>query len=185
MSAREKHYDVVVIGAGAVGLSLAWELADRGLSTLLVERGQAGREASWAAAGMIPCGPTPAHWAQATALERLAGLSQQMHEDYAARLLELTGVDNGYRLTGALHLSDSTDQDNCLADEAARARQLEIRVALLPPSQAVEREPALDHGVQLTSAAWYADEAQVRSPRQMQALVAACRLAGVTLAENA
>ena len=44
---------VVVIGAGIIGGSVAWRLASEGADVTILERGRAGQEASWAAAGMI------------------------------------------------------------------------------------------------------------------------------------
>ena len=46
-------YDIAVIGGGVIGLSCAWRLAEGGAKVALFERGTCGREASYAAAGMI------------------------------------------------------------------------------------------------------------------------------------
>jgi glycine/D-amino acid oxidase-like deaminating enzyme len=52
--------DIAIVGAGVIGLSLAYELAGRGLSVRLFDQSQPGQEASWAGAGMLPPGnPTP------------------------------------------------------------------------------------------------------------------------------
>jgi glycine oxidase len=48
-----KTWDVIVVGAGIIGLSLAIALRKQGLRVLIVERGEPGREASHAAAGML------------------------------------------------------------------------------------------------------------------------------------
>lgn len=45
--------DVLVVGAGAIGMAAALELAGRGLSVRVVERGKPGGESSWAGAGII------------------------------------------------------------------------------------------------------------------------------------
>ncbi|PYQ47480.1 MAG: hypothetical protein DMF78_23660, partial [Acidobacteria bacterium] len=45
--------DVIVIGAGIVGLSAARELAQHGARAVVVERRRVGAEASSAAAGML------------------------------------------------------------------------------------------------------------------------------------
>ena len=43
----------VVVGAGVIGLGIAWRLAQAGCSVTVYDKGQAGRGASWAAAGML------------------------------------------------------------------------------------------------------------------------------------
>jgi len=48
--------DVVIAGAGIIGLSLAVELRRIGASVAVLERGEPGREASSAAAGMLVTG---------------------------------------------------------------------------------------------------------------------------------
>ena len=48
-----KSWDAIVLGAGIIGVSLARELRKQGMEVLLVERGEPGREASFAAAGML------------------------------------------------------------------------------------------------------------------------------------
>ena len=45
--------DVAVVGAGVIGLSIAWRLALRGLSVAVFERATAGAGASLAATGML------------------------------------------------------------------------------------------------------------------------------------
>jgi glycine oxidase len=53
-----KTWDVVIIGGGVIGLSLAWQLRKSGASVLVVEKGEPAREATGAAAGMIAhCDP--------------------------------------------------------------------------------------------------------------------------------
>ena len=50
------HPEIVIVGGGVVGLSTALQLAERGVAVTLVDRQQAGREASWAvAAGCRSC----------------------------------------------------------------------------------------------------------------------------------
>src|SRR5690348_4081510 len=45
--------DVVVIGGGVIGLSIAWRLARKGLTITVLESGRLGGGASGAAAGML------------------------------------------------------------------------------------------------------------------------------------
>ena len=43
----------LIIGGGSIGLAIGWKLARRGEQVTLLERGRVGREASFAAAGML------------------------------------------------------------------------------------------------------------------------------------
>ena len=45
--------DIAVIGAGVIGLSIAWRLARRGMSVAVFERAQSGAGTSLAATGML------------------------------------------------------------------------------------------------------------------------------------
>ena len=44
---------MIIVGAGLIGLALGRELHQRGFRVLIFDRGEAGREASWAGAGML------------------------------------------------------------------------------------------------------------------------------------
>ncbi len=61
-----KTWDFVIVGAGVIGLSLAWRLRNAGGSVLVVEKGEPAREATYAAGGMIAhCDPhNPAQLAE-------------------------------------------------------------------------------------------------------------------------
>ena len=53
-----KTWDVVIIGGGVIGLSLAWRLRQHGVTVVIVEKGEPAREATHAAGGMIAhCDP--------------------------------------------------------------------------------------------------------------------------------
>ena len=45
--------DIIIVGAGVVGLGIAWRLAQRGARVRVFDRGAAGSGASHAAAGML------------------------------------------------------------------------------------------------------------------------------------
>ena len=74
-----KTWDVIIVGGGIIGLSLSITLRKRGAKVLVVERGEPGREASYAAAGMlVECGAeTP------TLLQPLAITSARMYHEFA------------------------------------------------------------------------------------------------------
>ena len=53
--------DVVIIGGGVIGLSIAYALSREGVVATVLDRGELGRAASWAGAGIIsPAARKPA-----------------------------------------------------------------------------------------------------------------------------
>jgi len=182
MSAASSTYDVLLVGGGVIGLSLAWELSQHGAKVCVVDQGPLGQEASWAGAGMIPAGPNRDFWSESTPLEQLAGLSQQLHPLWHQRLKELTGIDNGYLPAGALYIADNEADGNSLEQKATYWQQLGIEFERLDAAQLAEIEPALaEQASRFTAAYLVPQESQLRNPRHVQALVAACQLQGVEL----
>ena len=101
-----KTWDVIIIGGGIIGLSLALALRKRGLRALIVERGEPGREASYAAAGMIadfaPELP-PSLWSLAIA-------SARMYPEFVHEVQDESGIDVDLRDNGTLLLSGASAQ---------------------------------------------------------------------------
>ena len=148
----------------------------------VVDQGPLGREASWAGAGMIPPGPGSDFWAAATAAEQLAGMSQRLHAEWHQRLVELTGIDNGYRPTGAIYLAESEADAASLRDNSEHWQQLGIEFQQLDAAQLAELEPTLaERADRFAAACFVPQESQLRNPRHCQALIAACQQQGVDL----
>ena len=93
-----RTWDVIIIGGGIIGLSLALSLRKRGARVLVVERGEPGREASHAAAGMlVECSAeTP------EALQPLALASARMYPEFVHELQDESGIDVDLRDQGAI-----------------------------------------------------------------------------------
>ena len=158
--------DVVIVGGGLIGCSLAAELAARGPSVVVVERAEPGGEASGAAAGML----TP----QADALEPspffdLALESRELYPEWARRAFEETGVDAGYRRTGLLRVLPASAPEAKAARAPAewqRARGLrvdELACEELPREIAVRLAPGV------RSVLFFPDEAVVDPRRATRA----------------
>ena len=96
-----KSWDAIIVGAGIVGISLAIELNKQGLRVLVVEKGEPGREASWAAGGMLADFPaeTP------PLLRELAAASARMYPEFVRGLEEESGLKIDLRSVGTLVLS--------------------------------------------------------------------------------
>jgi len=93
-----QSWDVIVIGGGIIGLSLSRELRKQGASVLVVERGEPGREASYAAGGMLAnCGDeTP------RVLQALATASAEMYPEFVHELEDESGEKVDLRSQGTL-----------------------------------------------------------------------------------
>ncbi|HYW38695.1 MAG TPA: glycine oxidase ThiO, partial [Terriglobales bacterium] len=98
-----KSWDAIVVGAGIIGLSLAIELNKQGLRVLVVEKGEPGREASWAAGGMLAdfLAETP------LGLRELATASARMYPEFVRELEDESGLKIDLRSVGTLVLRDS------------------------------------------------------------------------------
>ena len=93
-----RTWDVIIVGGGIVGLSLALAVRKRGARVLVVERGEPGHEASRAAAGMLAdCTmETP------DALQPLAIASARMYPEFANHLQDESGVNVDLRNQGTI-----------------------------------------------------------------------------------
>jgi glycine oxidase len=172
--------DVIVIGAGLIGLSIADELARRGRRVQVLGDRPARATASWAGAGMLTPHPERS-WHPA--FEQLCLRSCELYPAFVADLVERTGIDCELRMdgllitpgdaTGAQHLRARVDE---LREAGREARWLD--------AQAVrEAEPALamqDHGGLLL-----ADGGQVNNRLLRDALEAACRQRDVAIEPEA
>jgi glycine oxidase len=100
-----KNWDAIVIGAGIIGLSLAIELNKLGLRVLVVEKGEPGREASWAAGGMLVDSPAETQ----PALRELATASARMYPEFVHELEDESGAKIDLRSVGTIVLSQNPD----------------------------------------------------------------------------
>ena len=159
-----KRWDVVIIGGGVIGLSLAWELRSRGASALVVEKGALGREASWAAGGMLAwCDP---HLPEAA--RGLARLSRRLYGDFVQGVEATSACDVDLRRLGTILLDEAPPgdlRDICRTITPFELEQLEPR--LKPSSNG--QSPSIQFWPE-----WSVD------PRGlMTALIAACKTQGV------
>ena len=169
-----KHPDVLVIGGGLIGLTTAYFLAEGGASVVVVDKGDLGREASWAGAGIL----TPVKVTDGMPpLERLKALGSQMYPDLSKRLKEQTQIDNGYMASGGLEvfLSEADADTDEWRPHGAEFEELARNetAATLPHARSG-----------LVRGFFIPGMAQVRNPRHVKALIAACQLRGVILSPN-
>jgi glycine oxidase len=170
----ERAYDLVVVGAGVIGLSCAWRCAQAGMSVLVVERDEPGAGASGVAAGML-APVTEASFGE----ERLLALNLEARRQwpgFAAELEEATALPTGYGDSGALVVA--ADRDD--AEELRRLHRFQVELGLdaewLGPREARRREPGLSP--RIGGAIHAPQDGQVDPGAVVRALVVALRAAG-------
>ncbi len=171
-----KPADVVVVGGGVIGLSIAWCLAREGVKATVLDRGELGRGASWAGAGMIA---PHSERLRTNPTVDLRSWSAMLYPEWSRELLEETGIDNGYRKTGGVDVAATLDEDNELKTSAGRWRNEKIVYERLAPSDFDRVEPALNPDLRV--AYFLPDRAQIRNPRHLKALAKALEGRGVPL----
>ncbi len=171
--------DVGIIGSGIIGLSIARELAGRGLAVRVLSRKPPRQTTSWAASGIFP--PAPAFSAAGPG-EQLTTLSDRLHRHWHQELLDETGINNGLATCGGLYLAV---HEAGLTRLRAEANDWQTRGAVtewIEMTALGQVEPALapaaDRGL-LSGALLLPEETQIRPPRHLQALEASCRQRGV------
>lgn len=137
-NAGVKTWDVIIVGGGIIGLPLAIALRKRGLKILVIERGEPGREASHAAAGMLAdCSleiPAP--------MQSLAVASARVYPEFVHELQDESGMDVDLRDQGTLLLSHSADAHVGSGFSAVSPRQLnQMEPALSACESQIIRQP--------------------------------------------
>jgi len=178
-----KHSEILIVGGGVIGLSIARRLGRAGRRVRLLERGTCGREASWAGAGIIS--PRSPH--RKDPMARLVARSIELYQSFCSALREESGIDTEYDWCGELHLIFDENELNIARSEAGvvAGQTTESGKPLIQVYDAAELrevEPATNPDA--LGGALYRSAAQVRNPRLLQALRESCRRAGVVISEG-
>jgi len=172
-------FDAIVAGAGIIGGSIAWRLAQAGLRVLLLDAGRMGEEASWAGAGMLaPSG----EFEVPSLLASFAIQSLRAYPRFVAELESETGLPIDYRRLGAIEVAGSEAEWRALQ---ARAESL---AGLGIPACPMSREDLLRELPHLNCAAggafFYPEDALVDPRHIMRALRSACLARHVEIREG-
>ncbi len=172
--------EVLIIGAGAIGLSIGWRLARQGVRCLILERGKAGYEASWAGAGML----TPVselHFQEEQHLV-LGRKSMELYPQFLTELKEDTGMQVEYARDGALSVALNADQTAWLKRMYQHQQVLSLPVRWLKGQEAQALEPALSS--QVAAAVFCPQDHHVNNRQLVQTLKIAFLKAGGNLREH-
>ena len=172
--------NVAIIGAGVIGLGIAWRLAMRGVPVAVFDKGACGAGASHAAAGML------AACAEAEpgeeALVTLGRASQARWPAFAAELKEASGVDVGLRPEGTLVVALTSDDQARLNHQLVFQQKLGLPLQWITAAETRRREPHL--AGKLAGAVFSPEDTQVDNRKLAAALRIAAEAAGAGISEH-
>jgi glycine oxidase len=172
--------DVAVIGAGVIGLSIAWRLARRGLAVAVFERAHAGAGASLAATGMLAAAAE--HEPGCHDLLVLALESQRQWPSFRAELEAQSGRDIDFRACGTLVVALGRDEVERLRFRHDLHARSGLPTRWLGGAEVRAMEPALRPSV--AAGLFCAGDHEVDPRLVMAALAGAFTAAGGRLIEH-
>jgi glycine oxidase len=168
---------IVIVGGGVIGLTIARALRQRGVGDVtLIERGQIGAEASWAAGGIL--GPQ-IEADRTDDLFQLSCASRDMYSEFASALREETSVDVELDPTGTLYLGFTQDDQNELRRRFEWQTRAGLTVELLNAAEARALEPCIS--AKIRCALRFPNDVQVENRKLVEALAMASNKLGVRL----
>jgi glycine oxidase len=171
-----KNFEVIIAGGGLIGGAITLELALAGLPVAVFEKGDPGRESSWAGAGIL----SPAPESPATIpLVPLGKASMALYPDFVARVEELSGQNVGFRAKGTLEALFSRDAARELSTHVALHHGWGLQAEAINAEDARELEPALSP--ELEAAVLRPDEASVDNRALTLAVLEAARKSGAEI----
>ena len=170
----------LIIGGGIIGCSIAWRLAREGLEVTVLERGRIGREASWAAAGMIAAqadthASGPFFDLRLRARDALTAAAEMLRAE--------SPVDPEYDHAGILYLAFNAAERDELEQRGRWQVAAGGAVEELSPGAARKLEPAISPDV--VYALHFPTDRRVDNRKLTQAYAAAAILKGATFTEGA
>ena len=167
--------DVIVVGGGVIGLSVARALAHKGVGkVVIIERGQLGKEASFAAAGMLA---PQAEANEADDFFKLCCRSRDLYPTFASELFAETGIDIELDKTGTLYCAFSEHDQQEIERRYDWQQQAGLLVEQLTAQEALELEPNI--APNLREALKFPADIQVENRQLLLALIAANQKLGV------
>ena len=167
--------DVVVVGGGVIGLSVARALAHRDVGkVVIIERGQLGKEASFAAAGMLA---PQAEANEADDFFKLCCRSRDLYPTFASELFAETGIDIELDQTGTLYCAFSEHDQQEIERRYHWQQRAGLLVERLTAREALDLEPNI--AATLRAALKFPADIQVENRQLLLALIAANQKLGV------
>lgn len=169
-----KNADIVIIGGGITGCSIAYRIAEKGLKVILLEKGLVGEEASGKNGGGVR--QQNRHPAELP----LAIASVKMW----SRMQEELDWDVGYRVNGNLHLITSEEEYNTFHKNPEWERGLGLDVDFISPEETRSLVPALSTNAEFLGATYCPSDGTANPLLVVKAIARTARRIGVEIKEH-
>lgn len=167
-----RSHDVIIIGAGVMGCAAAWELARRGLTVLVLEKGSIGMGATGRSSAIVR-----QHYShETTARMALYGLRTFQEFD------DCVGGESGFVQRGFLILVPAADRSGLEANVALQ-RSVGIRTEVLAADALRDVVPGVDPAG-LMAGAWEEESGYADPHMTTQSFAAAARRCGATILQG-
>ena len=136
---------ILIIGGGIIGLSIAWRLIGIGKKVIIIDKKNLGKEASWAAAGMLsgrldlkPCE------------KKLLPIFEKSHlawPKFAEELENKSGKSIGYKKEGTLRVASDLDEEKKLKNNYDFLKNNKVNITWLSGDKIRDKEPYVSNNV--------------------------------------
>ena len=175
-----KNKEIIIIGGGVIGLGIGWQLTKSGAAVTIYDSGEAGRAASWAAAGMLA--PLAEAHTEEPELLKLGCESLVLYPQWVSELESDAEMSVGFRDEGTHIVGLESDDTHQLKHLYQAQRQLGLDVNWLSGGEVREIESALSPRV--SAAIQCESDYQVDNRLMVTALKSAYLRNGGVLHEN-
>ncbi len=173
--------NILIIGGGVIGLSLARELSKKGAGKItILERGAAGQESSYAAAGMLA---PQAETDEADDFFHLCVESNKLYPQFAEEILAETGISIELDRGGTLYLALTDDDVKQIRRRFAWQTTAGLNVEHLNADEARKLEPFVSPDVR--EALFFPNDWQVENRKLLAALRKCAKINRIEIVENA
>ncbi|WP_257349924.1 glycine oxidase ThiO [Pseudalkalibacillus decolorationis] len=172
------HFDSIIIGAGVIGSSIAYNLAKKGRTVLVLEKNRVASKASSAAAGMLGA---QTELEQDSPLFQLAKESRRLFPDLALELKSLTGIDVELHHNGMLKIARSVEEASEFQRLIDQQQKLGEDASWIDPIELHQKEPFTNKG--LHGAMHIPNDGNLSAPHLSNAFAAGARATGAIIKE--